>query len=296
MGEDKDNQYTLLLDIGATNTRIALLAPHERKIRDIKTIRTPQANLLDGLKEKICKFIGSKQIAQISISVAGPVTKGSVVFTNIDKHPVVSAKDFYDISENVSMINDASAAALAQAIELKCDNLIYVTLSSGIGVGIAKNGKVITSKVDQELGHLQIESSYNTVCGCGGHNHWESFCSGNNIVNFYNTWAAENKLKTIKHSSSFDLFEAAKADSPERKFIINEFGAINSKALDVLTARYSPDVIVLGGALSLNNRELIMTGLDLKTEEKPIVIFTSLGDEVCLLGALYYSLLGRRDS
>jgi glucokinase len=147
---------------------------------------------------------------------------------------------------------------------------------------------------------MTIDFDGRLLCGCGKRGHWEAYCSGNNIPNFVR-WKAKNFEKNILEKSvvysrldrleSREVFEAAKAGDEFSLNIINEIGRLNAIGFANLINLYDPELIIVGGAVALNNREQILNPILEHVEEYtinrvPEIRFTKLGDEVGLYGTI----------
>ncbi len=276
----------LALDIGATNTRIAIFDNHLNIVKKEK-FPTPQTELISNLKILIGQFVKDQSdIIGLAISAAGPVANSQVIFTNIEGRPTLSADDFTNLFPKTILINDAAAAAYAESISRHCDNLIYITFSSGIGVGVIKDGNIVKFKnTTDELGHISIKSQIEVLCGCGSKNHWEAFCSGIDIPNYYTKWLKTKNLQTDCRIIQDIYKEANKNKEPAFSFLTQEIGRINDFAISKIIELYHPKEIIIGGPVALENEKIFLSGISKKTLLKTKLGFTDLGDKISLVGA-----------
>jgi glucokinase len=103
----------LVGDVGATNARLALV-DQEGHIRFPRTFAAREyASLTDIIAEYLETTAGRKHPPRAAIAVAGPVVDGEIEFTNLDwrlsEVDLVAAFQF----EDVSLLNDFAAQALA---------------------------------------------------------------------------------------------------------------------------------------------------------------------------------------
>jgi len=286
MPSKNSNNRLLALDIGATHTRIASF-DNDLSIQDSEYFDTPRKQLAEKLNQKIIDFIKDKPDADgLAISVAGPVVGNKVIFTNIEGKPTLSVDDFTNLIPKTVIINDAAAAAYAESISRHCDNLVYITFSSGIGVGVIKDGNIVKfENTTAELGHIFIESEIDVLCGCGGKNHWEAFSSGVDIPNYYTKWLKSKNLDTDCKIVQDIYKEAEEGKEPAYSFISQEIGNINDYAINKIIELYRPEVIIIGGPVALENTELFLKGIKNETKEKTKLSFTHFGDDISLIGA-----------
>ncbi len=131
----------------------------------------------------------------IGVSLPGRVDLSLQKFTfapNLSWH----AADLKGQLENavglpVSMENAANACALSEIwfgkIAEGIRNLIVVTVSEGIGVGMILNGQLIrgTTGLAGEFGHVTIDEN-GPLCACGNRGCWEVFASNSAAMRYYN--------------------------------------------------------------------------------------------------------------
>lgn len=149
--------------------------------------------------------------------------------------------------------NDANVAALGEAKQGagKAYNIVfYVTLGSGVGGGLVKNGRIYHGAIpgESEIGHIRLDRNRSTV---------ESKCSG---------WAVDKKVReAIAKEPNGILGELAKdvvageakliksaieQGDLRAKQILKETGEDLAFGLSHVVHLFHPEVIVLGGGLS----------------------------------------------
>jgi len=298
----------IAIDIGATYLRVAI---GKDKILEIVKERTKNSN--EGLKNQIVSNIRkliekyNAKIESIGISTIGPLDMKKGVIIKPANLPIKNFKIVEILKKEFKvdayLINDAISATLAEKFYGKgknYENLVYVTISSGIGGGAIINGKLILGKDGNalEVGHMRVDLENRLKCGCGKYGHWEAYCSGRGIPNFVRYLAKEYRdvkksklyLATdgFKNLEAKHVFEFAKVDKFS-KFVVEEIGKINSVAVSNLINLFDPEIIVIGGSVALNNKELILKPIRKHLKENvfnriPKITFTDL-KENSLLGA-----------
>jgi len=165
--------------------------------------------------------------------------------------------------------NDANGGGVAEWIfgaGAGCDNMLYLTMSTGIGGGIIANGKLLRGKafLAGELGHIVIDSN-GPKCNCGMTGCYEAFCGGralaqrmqrelagqfeHPIVKF-----AGGKVEDIDVSS---LVKAVKAKDAYAMALWDEMCVRNAQAIGLLLNIFNPDMIVLG-TIAVHTGDLFM--------------------------------------
>ncbi len=297
----KAKNLAIAVDIGGTNIRTAIIDQDGKIIAKnvTKTIQTGKsgniivAQVIGDIKKLIVKN-SPRKFKGIGVSAVGPIDmkKGAIVNTPNIKYkfiPIVEPlrKTF---GLPVFFLNDCNAGALGEKYfgeGKKFSNLVYITISSGIGGGAIVNGNLLLGKDGNaaEIGHMIVDTEYNLPCTCGkGRGHWEAYASGNNIAKFFRAW---NKNKH-SISTAADIFDLARKKDKTALMFMEKLGKINGRGISNVIAAYDPEVVILGGAVALNNSEIF-----LKYGEKyidkflrwPKIEITALGESSPLLGA-----------
>jgi glucokinase len=297
------------VDLGATNVRAAV--GDEGGLRARISERTERSRGAEGIPDQIVRLIeglpgGFKAIGVGSI---GPVDLGSGCVVNtpnlpFKRIPVVGPlEEHFDVP--VAMLNDCSAAVLGErdyGAGRGLSNVVYVTLSTGLGGGAIVDGHLLVGKDGNavEIGHLTIEADSPLVCGCGKRGHWEAYCSGSNIPKLarlmLENYRGETSLRVTadgdpKALTAEKIFEAAKEGDPAAKEIVSKIGDVNAIGFADVVNVFDPEVLTVGGSIALNNPELVMkpilSGIDRHLiNRKPRIMITPLGEDAVLYGAL----------
>lgn len=299
------------MDIGATNLRIAL-ADEKGNIIKQSTEKTDGPNLMSQIYSKLDEL---GNFHGIGIASVGPLNSRSGVITNPPNinirnlNIVDMLKERYDRPSY--LLNDCVAIVLGEkrfGVGKKIKNLVYLTLSTGIGCGAIVDDRVILGKDGNahEVGHYVVETDSRLRCGCGRYGHWEAYCSGKNIPNFARYLLQEEykdsktKLSSVKDLTSELLFEIGKTDKVAAG-IVEKIGRINAIQIENIIHAYDPELITIGGSVALNNQKEIMGPIqeylrDYSFSHKPEVIITGLGGDAGVLGGvagfLYFNEVG----
>jgi len=300
----------IAVDVGGTNLRTAII-DGKGKIVAKNVVRTARRGksgqvVADQVIEEIWKLIGREGVKKykgIGVSIAGPIDYGCGASINppnmnFSYVPIIGPlKKAFRLPVNLS--NDCNAAVLGEkyfGAGKKFENLVYITMSSGIGGGAIVNGNLLLGKDGSaaEIGHITVDTEYNLLCSCGkGRGHWEAYASGNNLPKFFKIWAKGKNLETEFPSKTKDIFEAARKGNKNVLRFMEELGKINGRGMSNVIAAYDPEVIVLGGAVALNNFDIIvkyaLPNID-KFLKIPKIIKSPLGENAPLLGAAAFVL------
>lgn len=179
------------IDVGGTKTLVAVLSNNAEIVEQTKfpTPKNYDAFLLE-LRHALAHFEHQEFKAG---AIGMPVTVfdrkhgRGISFGNLPWENVPIQHDVERICKcPIAIENDAKLAALSEAMLLKKEfkTVLYVTISTGIGIGLVVNGKIDTSIGDGGGRALQLAHNGKIVP-------WESFASGHAIVERYGKRAAD---------------------------------------------------------------------------------------------------------
>ncbi|MFW6083327.1 MAG: ROK family protein [Thermoplasmatota archaeon] len=241
----------LCIDIGATKVYLGIA---EKQFKNI--IKWNTESFLERPDKIIKEIKKDHKIESTAVALPGPLDlKNDKIYPpNIQGRNIDIEDLFDDDLYDMILINDCHAGVIGEYVfgEEKSENMVYLTISTGIGAGVVSNGDLIKGHDNNfaEIGHMYIGGD--RKCGCGGRGHWEAYCSGKNIVD-YAEEITNKSYKSPKHL--FDEFENGNEDAVK---VIKKFQKINAKAFSNIINLYNPEMIVMGGSLALNNTDTII--------------------------------------
>lgn len=179
------------IDIGGSKTLVSLFDQGGKQISSIKFVTPHDYNIfLKKLSENVAKF-SSDSIQLCCCGVPGLLERkeGKIIsLGNLPWENKMLATDVSAILDGTPTIieNDAKLAGLAEANNLsdKYNKVVYITVSTGIGVSYIENGEIVKSTQDMEPGKMPLNYE-------GKFMPWEEFASGRAMVNKYGLKAAE---------------------------------------------------------------------------------------------------------
>jgi fructokinase len=191
---------------------------------------------------KILDFFKDYDIEAVGIGAFGPICldRNLPDYGRIGQSPKLPwvgfswTEAFKDTDYDVVIDTDVNVAALGEAVYGSgrgLDDVIYVTIGTGIGVGVYLGGKLLHGMLHPEAGHILIErSAVDTFEGsCPYHrNCFEGLAAGPAIEKRYGKSAAL-------------LVDDDKVWGLEAEYI--------AKALEAYICCYSPKRIILGGGV-----------------------------------------------
>lgn len=306
--------YAIAIDIGASYTRVglftgesmvrkAMLPTARKKAQFLRQLVAVVKQVLRGIKLNEVVGIGIGSIGLLDMKRGILLHNPNLGISNIPLVAVLS-KEF---NLPVKLLNDCSAAVLAEqrrGAGKGVENLVYITLSTGIGGGAIVNGNLLLGKDGNgvEIGHTVVDAEGKLKCTCGRAGHWEAYCSGTNLPKFARWWF---KHRHIKHSLLFQLagkglqglraehiFKAARAADRACLQFLKEVGKLNAIGVANAINCFDPEVVSIGGALALNHPKFVLRPIKREvkryaTNRMPKIGLTPLGEDVVLYGAAY---------
>jgi len=309
------------VDIGATWVRCAVADTNgkiiaKKKIRTLPDYGDKNVMLLrlESTIRSLLKNLDAKSVEAIGVGSIGPLDMRRGIILRTPNLPIenIPVGEYLKKEFNVPVyiVNDCTAAVIGERFfgaGKNTENIVYITLSSGIGGGAIVDGNVLFGKDGNavEIGHIVVDYDRKLRCGCGGYGHWEAYTSGKNI-GIFTRFLVENVYGRDKYDVSIlsryskdpsnikypDIVTAAKENDTLALQIIEEIAEINAAGFATVTNVYDPEIISVGGSIALKNpSELILKPIGDKIEEflinrKPKILITPLGEDVVIMGAV----------
>lgn len=280
------------------------------RVNRIKT-KKKKSTVLDRLEHLITSvWPEDEDVAGIGIAVPGPINDPEGIVETSPNIPELSGVPLAQKMEAafntpVFLGNDANLAALGEwkyGAGRGHHNMIYLTISTGIGSGVIINDQLLTGArgFASELGHITLLPD-GPLCSCGVRGHVESLASGTAI----SKWVEEQILKgvetIIKHDPSTDelipgslIADAAKQGDILALQAFMRAGRYLGLAIADFLHIFNPTIIVFGGGVSQSYSLFAKTLSEtLKASvmapeflEELSFELAELGDDVGLMGAL----------
>jgi len=256
------NKYIISIDLGGTNTRIALVNSHLEIISRISFSTKKSSSRIKLISEIVSGVnrlimnnkINKTQIMGLGIGVPGPVdySNGKIHYLpNISGWKNTPVKKILEkeIGIRVFVDNDVNLMALAETrlgAAKNAINALCVTLGTGVGGGLMLNGELFrgTSFCAGEVGHMPINID-GPNCNCGGKGCLERYV-GNSFI------LKEARSRFNRKDINLErLSQLAKEGHKKALDIYNNFAEKIGIALAGVVNLLNLDTIVIGGGLSL---------------------------------------------
>lgn len=156
--------------------------------------------------------------------------------------------------------NDVRCAALGElnyGAGVGCENLICITVGTGIGSGLIINGKLVrgANNAAGELGHIKLQMNGGPLCGCGDFGCLEAFASGPAIVAMAEEYIKGGKSTKYREMANhgitpFIVAEAAKQGDAVAQRIFTIVGEYIGIGLTSVVNLLNPEKIIIGGGVA----------------------------------------------
>lgn len=248
----------LCVDVGGTNTLIGFGNDEFKvveKVRSEKFLSNIERTLKEDIIDRTSHTL--EDVEEVAVAVAGPINREEGVFypPNIEALDEVQIVEPMERFGDVVIVNDCTSAVAGEYYygESDAENMVYVTISSGIGAGVILDGEVIEGSEGNvgEVGHMVVGDE-GLGCGCGGKDHWEAYCSGNRMP----VMAEELFGETFE--SCLEIFEEYENGGRRADLPVEKMQELNVKGFVNIVDLFNPEVVWFGGAVALNHYETVV--------------------------------------
>ena len=321
--------YYLGIDVGGTKTEVALFSITEGKVDDehyfeknqmqysarflarerMETLRRggydSAITRIIALCKKIMndKNIDVNSLSGVGIGLPGPVDPeklqmiagNSAIF--IDQPISLNLKEALNYNGEIKVANDANCFTLAETLagagykhKLSKKNFrsLGIILGTGVGGGFCYDEELYVGRRGgaSEWGHIPFVSEGHP-CYCGNLGCVEQYLSGPALEA---SFAMRMYSQILHRPKAAEIFELAELKDPMAMAVVKRYKRYLGKFVSTLSQIYDPDIIILGGGVSLQKelyREIhqaMMPYLFIKNSP-PEVVPHMLGDSSGVLGA-----------
>ncbi|MBP2169715.1 N-acylmannosamine kinase [Erwinia toletana] len=242
----------LAVDIGGSKIASALVDKNGQ-LSDRQQIITPRSGAA-AFARSLQQLLRDWQSGATSIAVAstGIIRQGKLVALNPANLGGIANFPLATTIEQVSklpytLLNDAQAAAWAEYQALPTsdvDNMLFITVSTGVGGGIILNRTLQTGNngLSGHIGHI-LADLQGPLCGCGRYGCVESIASGTAIAAATCQWP--EPLTTA------EVFAQASAQHQPASAIIDRSASAIARLIADITMALDIQRVVIGGSVGL---------------------------------------------
>ena len=308
-------KYIYGIDIGGTTVKMGLFDEKGDMLEKWEIVTRKENNgenilpdIVKSIKEKNSeKSIETDDILGIGMGVPGPITEDGRVLkcANLGWGIFSVADEMSKLTgvKKVKVGNDANVAALGEQWRgggRGFDNIVMVTLGTGVGGGVILEGKILTGEngAAGEIGHITVNPKETLTCGCGCKGCLEQYSSATGVIRL-----AKERLEASDKPSELrkfaddqiggkEVFDAYKAGDELAAEAVDEFAAYLGMGLGNVASVVDTQAFVIGGGLSKNGP--IVIELIKKQYEKNVMFalkntefrLAELGNDAGMYGAV----------
>jgi len=258
------------IDVGGTKIAGGVVAEDGTILEELR-VESPATDP-EAIEEAIAGLVlelrGRHIIGTVGVGAAGYVDRDRAVVLfapNLawrNEHLKSELEKRVDLP--VVIENDANAAAWGEftfGAGHDADDLLLVTVGTGVGGGLVLDGEVYrgANGVGAEIGHMRVVPN-GILCGCGKHGCFEQYASGSALVREVRATAASGAMHTrhVLDLAGGDLTringplvtQAAREGDPFAVLQLAELGRWLGEGIASLTEILDPEVVVVGGGVS----------------------------------------------
>jgi glucokinase len=256
------------VDIGGTGVKAAGVTRDGSVVERVERSTDPSAatkSLLSVLEDLLGRLEGSgRTVASIGVGAAGFVdfAAGSVTFSPnvVYDDPQIAAAVRERFGRPVFVDNDANAAVWGERTFGTCrgaNDVVMLTLGTGIGSGIVANGELVrgATGAGAEIGHIVVDPS-GPPCPCGLRGCLEQLASGTAIARLAHLALGQDPESAITAFAGPDgeitgesVAKAAREYDQTARDVLRKAGTSLGIGLSNVANVFDPEVIVLGGSV-----------------------------------------------
>lgn len=258
------------IDLGGTQLRAALVDGEGAVLARAATltdIAGGPAGVLAQMRRLVAEVSGRAQgeVVGVGISSPGPLDTTEGIVLHI---PTLPGWDDFplrdrlaaELSLAVVIENDGIAAAYGEwrhGAGVGLRNLVYVTVSTGIGGGVVVDGRLLHGRrgMAGHVGHFHM-MPMGPRCSCGARGCFEALAAGTALGRAARTAAAVTPgsllatMAPIEDLTAHHAVEAARRGDAVAMEVIAQEADYLGRGFTSLIHLYSPDRVVMGGGVS----------------------------------------------
>lgn len=305
------------IDIGGTSVKLGLVTDKGKILASdnyevaFDNYKTP---IFETVKKSIERFlkdnsINKNELMGIGVSATGQVNSNTGIIVGVggniknwcNTEIKKELEEIYNLKTTV--INDANSMVIGEQWIGKAKNyknIMGITIGTGVGGGIIVNSNVLLGNIGiaGELGHFSINSN-GKVCTCGNIGCYEQYASMTALIkNVKEKYSDIGNLSISKEeiNGKYIFDELEKGNKELESVVINWIEDIG-KGLVSLTHIFNPEIIIIGGAVSKQEklfikpvRNYVLSHVMQKFGENLKVEAAELENSAGLVGAVYYNI------
>ncbi len=270
-------KYVFGIDLGGTTVKIGYFL-HEGTLVEKWEIPTNRENGGQSILQDIAGSITQKlaengipltDVIGAGLGVPGPARENGWIpsLTNIGWKDINPNNILSELLGGIPVrtANDANVAALGEMWKGGGEgyqNLVAVTLGTGVGGGIVVNGKILTGVTGAggEIGHIHVNDQEDIACGCGCYGCLEQYASATGVVRLAKQMLDQERIDSVllgQEVTAKNVWDAVKDGDALAIEVAKIYGSYLGKGLSIVANVVNPEIFVLGGGVAKAGNVLI---------------------------------------
>lgn len=271
--------FNIGIDLGGTNIKVGVVN-EKYEIVGKSSIKTNLPRPAEAIADSIAEAVGFalenagvalSDVNSIGIGTPGAANRNSGIvlysnnlgFNNVNLGEMLKQR----LDKDIYVENDANAAAYGEYLAgagKGYDNVVVITLGTGVGGGIIIDGKIYTgfNFCGAEIGHTVIE--YNgRPCSCGRKGCFEAYASATALINFTKEAMMENPdSKLWEIAGGIDgvdgktAFDGMRAGDESGKKVVETYISYLGCGLTNVVNIFQPQMLLIGGGVCKEGENL----------------------------------------
>lgn len=272
--------FNVGIDLGGTNIKVGIVNEKYEIISDA-SVKTNLPRPAEGIAEGICEAVELAlkkanltldDINSIGIGTPGSANRetGEVLYSNNlgFKNTNLGSMLKEKLGKEIYVENDANAAAYGEYLAgggKGYQNVVVITLGTGVGGGVIIDGKIYTgfNFCGAELGHTVIEHN-GRPCTCGRKGCFEAYSSATALITATKKAMEEHKdSKMWEIAGSLDnvdgktAFDGMRSNDAAANQVIKEYVEYLGCGLTNMVNIFQPEILLIGGGLCKEGDNLV---------------------------------------
>ena len=298
----KKNAVKIGIDIGGTSVKIGLVDKNNKLFATSNVVTDYSVSVTEMIQKiasAVLELLAKENISiseclSVGMGVPGTLDKkaGNVIYSNNlgwENVEIVKEMEKY-LPLPITIANDADCAALGEAIAgagQGCDNLVMITLGTGVGGGLIIDGKIYEGPMigGFEFGHTVVVNN-GELCTCGRRGCLEAYASATALKR-------DAKNAFGKDMTPLELFNLYHENDETAIKVVNNYIDILGTGIVNLVNMFRPKKILIGGGISAQKETLLNPIREKMTNEcfggfrteVPELAIATLGNDAGMIGA-----------
>ena len=284
------------VDIGGTNIKFAVVEGVNVKYKNIIDTAKTCEQIVEDISNEVLKLRKEYKIKAVGIGTPGKIKEGCVSAVNLPfDNFALDVEIAKKVGLPVNIDNDGNCAALGEVMMgglTDCDNIVLVTLGTGVGGGIVMNKSIMHGKNSMgEIGHMIVDMKDGRPCPCGQSGCWEQYASVTALVNDAIEAANDNPESVLNKIYAREgklngclVFEAIDSGCPIAEKVLDTYLDYIAVGVKSLVNIFGPDAVVFAGGIT-NSGDKFLDLLKAKLPSDLRVEISALQNDAGAFGA-----------